>query len=166
MGFLQSSGAILWMIATSLSQNVSVGHFVNFSEHKTCTRKLHASVNFKCLTKWFTQKAPMCNVSVQHDMATICHNQQCTETENQYKKATEDRVLGRFPVQSYRVHLRHSPSHERDPFRCGRSAWRIHVAAFGLIIALQCLISGLPELCLRPPNQSGSISENPKTAYR
>ena len=22
-----------------------VGHFVNFSEHKTCTRKLHASVN-------------------------------------------------------------------------------------------------------------------------
>ena len=43
--FLQNSGAILWMIATNLSQNVPVGHFVNFSEHKTCTRKLHASVN-------------------------------------------------------------------------------------------------------------------------
>ena len=33
------------MIATDLSQNVPVGHFVKFSEHKTCTRKLHASVN-------------------------------------------------------------------------------------------------------------------------
>ena len=43
--FFKSSGAILWMIATNLSQNVPVGHFVNFSEHKTCTRKLHASVN-------------------------------------------------------------------------------------------------------------------------
>ena len=45
VGFLQNSGAILWTIATNLSQNVPVGHFVNFSEHKTCTRKLHASVN-------------------------------------------------------------------------------------------------------------------------
>ena len=33
------------MIATNLSQNVPVGHFVNFSEHKTCIRKLHAIVN-------------------------------------------------------------------------------------------------------------------------
>ena len=41
----QPSGAILRAIATNLSQNVPVGHFVNFSEHKTCIRKLPASVN-------------------------------------------------------------------------------------------------------------------------
>ena len=44
--FLPKLQAQSCVIATNLSQNVPVGHFVNFSEHKTCIRKLPASVNF------------------------------------------------------------------------------------------------------------------------
>ena len=45
VGFLPKLQAQSCVIATNLSQNVPVGHFVNFSEHKTCIRKLPASVN-------------------------------------------------------------------------------------------------------------------------
>ena len=47
------------MIATNLSQNVPVGHFVNFSEHKTCIRKLHASVN---IFEWHAKSHGICKV--------------------------------------------------------------------------------------------------------